>query len=124
MIRQRELLLQTALDQSPIAIVLVNPLSRVVYANHEARRLLLGGSKLEGKKFDEILDSAALQRCARCSTAQSDGIFTVEHDDEDPETYHLSQRSLLSQPLPAHAVPAATDDRPSWPGRRRRSGRR
>ena len=50
-IRQRELLLQTALDQSPIAIVLVNPLDRVVYANQESRRLFLSGARLVGLRF-------------------------------------------------------------------------
>src|SRR5512145_3042616 len=45
-IRQRELLLQTALDRSPAATVLVNPLDRVIYANVEARRLFMGGERL------------------------------------------------------------------------------
>jgi len=34
--RQRELLLQTALDSSPMAFVLVNQLERVLYANVKA----------------------------------------------------------------------------------------
>jgi len=55
-IRQRELLLQSALGQSPIAIVLVNPLDRVVYANQESRRLFVGGARLVGQRFGEILE--------------------------------------------------------------------
>ncbi len=93
LIRQRELLLQTALDQSPIAIVLVNPLTRVVYANQEARRLLLGGSKLEGRKFDEILASCP-DEMRIVLDSEADGIFTVEEDD-NPETYHVSQRTFF-----------------------------
>jgi nitrogen fixation/metabolism regulation signal transduction histidine kinase len=91
-IRQRELLLQTALDQSPIAIVLVNPLDRVIYANHEARRLFLGGERLGGRHFREILDGCpdALRQVLATAT---DGIFSVEVG-EEPETYHLAQRSF------------------------------
>ena len=44
--RERELLLQAALNQSPVAIALVNHSDRVIYSNQEAGRLLLGGAKL------------------------------------------------------------------------------
>ena len=89
-IRQRELLLQTALDQSPIAIVLTNPLDRVLYANAEARRAFLGEQRLEGRHFAEILESCppALRQVAASGT---DGIFTVDAE-EGPETYHLAVR--------------------------------
>jgi nitrogen fixation/metabolism regulation signal transduction histidine kinase len=89
-IRQRELLLQTALDQSPIAIVLTNPLDRVLYANAEARRAFLGEQRLEGRHFAEILEACppALRQVAASGT---DGIFTVDAE-EGPETYHLAVR--------------------------------
>ena len=90
-LRQRELLLQTALDRSPVALVLVNPQRRVVYSNQEARRLFLGGVRLEGMQFEELLE--------RCPAAMrqvleggDEGVFTTEGDDEFPETYHLSRR--------------------------------
>ena len=89
-IRQRELLLQTALDQSPIAIVLTNPLDRVLYANAEARRAFLGEERLEGRHFSEVLEACppALRQVAGSGT---DGIFTVDSE-EGPETYHLAVR--------------------------------
>ena len=48
---QQELLLKTALDRSPAATVLVNPIDRVIYSNKEARSLFTGGGKLEGMKL-------------------------------------------------------------------------
>jgi nitrogen fixation/metabolism regulation signal transduction histidine kinase len=91
-IRQRELLLQSALDQSPIAIVLANPLDRVVYANQEARRLFLGGGRLVGLRFGEILEKCP-EEMREVLASRTDGIFTVESE-EAPETYHVAQRGF------------------------------
>ncbi|MGD8376340.1 MAG: ATP-binding protein [Acidobacteriota bacterium] len=91
-IRQRELLLQTAMDQSPIAIVLVNPLDRVIYANQEARRLFLGGRRLGGLHFHELLD-ACPPELRQVLDGGEDGMFTARIG-EEVETYHLAQRSF------------------------------
>jgi len=88
--RQRELLLQTALNQSPTAILLMNALDRVLYSNREARLLLLGGSKLEGRSFGEIA-AGCPQEMRDLLLRRLDGIFTVSVDDKT-ETYHLAQR--------------------------------
>ncbi len=89
-IRQRELLLETALYRSPVALVLVNQIDRVIYANPEARRLFLGGEKIEGRRFDDIL--AGCPGALRDTLSRSgDGLFTVD-DDHQPETFHLSRR--------------------------------
>ena len=53
-LRQKELLLETALDRSPVAIMLVNALGRIIFSNPEARKLLLGGARLEGRSFAEL----------------------------------------------------------------------
>ena len=89
-IRQRELLLHAALEQSPIALVLVNALERVVYENHEARRLFMGGERLRGRHFGEILEGCP-GTLREILASETDGIFTVDPD-EEPETYHLAQR--------------------------------
>lgn len=89
-LRQRELLLETALAESPLAIVLVGPTGRVVYSNREARRLFVGGQPLEGELFDERL-AAGPAELGRMLAEGSDGLFAVETGGE-PETYHLSQR--------------------------------
>jgi nitrogen fixation/metabolism regulation signal transduction histidine kinase len=92
-IRQRELLLQAALEQSPIAIVLVNALDRVVYENHEARRLFMGGERLRGRVFGEILGGCP-ESLREVLASEADGIFTVGVEGER-ETYHLAQRNFF-----------------------------
>lgn len=89
-VRQRELLLQTALDSSPAAILLVNSIDRIVYSNREARRLLTGGAKLEGRSFAEL--RAGCPRAMReVLASETDGLFTVPGEGQS-ETYHLAQR--------------------------------
>lgn len=97
-LRQRELLLQTALDQSPVAIVLVNPLDRMIYSNQEARKLFTGGGRMAGKRFSEMLEHCPEEMRELIGEAR-DGIFSVETDGR-PEIYHLAERgfSLNRQP--------------------------
>jgi len=92
LLRQRELLLQTALDRSPAAILLVGPTGRIVYGNREARVLLLGGAPLEGRSYGELRDGCppAMQEVMASDT---DGLFTVREGDH-AETFHLSRRSF------------------------------
>ena len=89
-LRERELLLQTALNQSPVAILLINHADRVIYSNMEARRLVLGGAKLEGRSFSELRDGLP-EEMRRIIAGNSDGIFSIQND-ELIETYHVSQR--------------------------------
>src|SRR5690606_25902928 len=55
---QRELLLDTVIQATPLAMVLTNAGNRVVYSNLAARQTFLGGRKLEGLAFDELLAAA------------------------------------------------------------------
>ncbi len=100
-IRQKELLLQTALDRSPAAIVLINPIDRVVYCNIEARRIFLGGGRLKGRRWSEVRDACPMEM--RDVIAQgTDGLFSVEIDG-DRETYHLARRDFTLNQQP-HAL--------------------
>jgi len=89
-VRQRELLLQTALDASPAAILLVSERERIIYSNREARRLLTGGVKLEGRSFDELRAGCPAEM-REILASETDGLFTVPGE-KRTETYHLSQR--------------------------------
>ncbi len=91
-VRQRELLLQTALGRSPTAILLINSVGRVIFSNREARRLFLGGAKLEGMSFEEIQQGCPDQMRGVLSS-RTDGIFSIPGEDH-AETYHLAQRSF------------------------------
>jgi nitrogen fixation/metabolism regulation signal transduction histidine kinase len=87
---QRELLLDTMVQNTPVAMVLVDSSRRVVLGNLAARRMLGEGKRLEGRGFDDLLadaDPAVREAFAR----GGDGMFTVGSDD-DEDIYHLSRR--------------------------------
>ena len=94
-LRQRELLLQSALDQSPIAILLVNPLDRIIYSNHEAKKLFLGDSgKLIGMRFADVLEACPEEMQQVLGSGGASGIFSTSEGPE-AETYHMAQRSFM-----------------------------
>ena len=95
---QRELLLDTVIQTTPLVMVLTNSAERIVYSNVAARQLFHGGRKLEGLDFPNLLASspAALREAL---SATGDTLFTMEVAGE-PQVYHLSQRRfhLNAQP--------------------------
>jgi two-component system, NtrC family, nitrogen regulation sensor histidine kinase NtrY len=89
---QRELLLDTVIQSSPLSLVLTDAAERVVYSNVAARQLLGAGHKLEGLDFVGVLaDSPAPLREALAGGG--DTLFTMEVGGE-PQVYHLSQRGF------------------------------
>jgi nitrogen fixation/metabolism regulation signal transduction histidine kinase len=93
---QRELLLDTMVQNTPVAMLLVMEPARgqrtIVYGNLAARQLLAAGRKLEGHALDEILAQTApalIEALAR----GGDGLFTAG-DGEDEEVYHLARRNF------------------------------
>jgi len=95
---QRELLLDTVVQNTPVALVLTDPRQRVVYANIAARQLLGEGRSLEGADFAELLQHApaGLQQAV---DAGDDALFSVTIDGNE-ETFHLSQRAFRLQGRP------------------------
>jgi nitrogen fixation/metabolism regulation signal transduction histidine kinase len=89
---QRELLLDTMVQHTPVAMLLVDPHHRVVHGNLAARKLLGEGKRLEGQSFDAILDQspAALREALERG---GDGMFTVG-DAENEDIYHLARRAF------------------------------
>jgi nitrogen fixation/metabolism regulation signal transduction histidine kinase len=92
---QRELLLDTVVQNTPTALVLVEPGGHVVYANVSARQMLNDGRSLAGERFAEIVATAPAP-LARAIESGVDGLFSVSFDSED-ETFHLSQREFKLQ---------------------------
>jgi two-component system, NtrC family, nitrogen regulation sensor histidine kinase NtrY len=89
---QKELLLDTILQRTPMAVVLLNAAERVVYSNAAARELFAGGMRIDGTRFAEIaerLDAPVRDALA----AQADAIVTLPGAGQD-ETFHLSQRTF------------------------------
>jgi len=95
---QRELLLDTVVQNTPTALALVEQGGHVVYANIAARQLLNGGRTMNGEVFDEILASAP-EPLSRAIASGGDGLFSVQLEHEE-ETFHLSQRAFKLQGKP------------------------
>jgi two-component system, NtrC family, nitrogen regulation sensor histidine kinase NtrY len=93
---ERELLLDTMVQHTPVAMLLLDASQRVVYANVAARRLLGDGRRLEGQSLPALLDRAA-SAFREAVDRGGDGLFAVRPDERaggegDDETYHLARR--------------------------------
>lgn len=103
---QRELLLDTVVQNTPLALLLCADDGTVVYANIAARQWLAGGRSLVGSSLASVLAqapaglAAALQqpRDQLFSVAAADGLAGHE------EQYHLSQRELRLQGAPHRLI--------------------
>ena len=92
---QRELLLDTMVQNTPVAMLLVGDAASagaIVYANLAARQLLSQGRKLEGHHLADILKTAA-PALVEALARGGDGLFTAG-DNEDEEVYHLARRTF------------------------------
>ena len=76
---QRELLFETVLQASPLAIVLTSEQRRIVFVNRAARELFSRGQRLEGRLFDEVAGQTFL----------SAGLVTA-----GSETYQVARRTF------------------------------
>ncbi|MET0320822.1 MAG: ATP-binding protein [Duganella sp.] len=99
---QRELLLDTMVQNTPVAMLLVRAEGGkldhgpVVYANVAARQLLAEGRKLEGHRLDAILQAVS-PALSEALARGGDGLFTTRSghgDSEEEEVYHLARRSF------------------------------
>lgn len=89
---QRELLLDTMVQNTPVAMLLVADGGHVVYANLAARRLLNEGRKIEGLTLDTLVQ-AAPPALSEALDRTGDGLFSVGDGDEE-EVYHLARRGF------------------------------
>ena len=99
---QRELLLDTVVQNTPLAMLLVDGQGRVAYANTAARQLLSGGRSLTAAALDELL-AAAPPALAAALYSQQDQLFTVQEAGGD-ENFHVSQRNLQLQGRPHRLI--------------------
>ena len=95
---QRELLLDTVVQTTPLALVLTNANDHIVFGNIAARQLFRAGRKIEGIRFGDILADAP-QPLRDAVQGGVDTLFTVSEGAE-AEIFHLSNRpfTLNSQP--------------------------
>jgi two-component system, NtrC family, nitrogen regulation sensor histidine kinase NtrY len=89
---QRELLLDTMVQNTPVAMVLVDESQRIVLGNLAARKLLGEGRRLEGRDFGSILEHTP-QALRDAFERGGDGIFAVG-DEDNEDIFHLSRRGF------------------------------
>lgn len=91
---QRELLLDTMVQNTPVSMLLIaaggDGEARVVFSNLAARKLLNNGWKMEGRHLAELLAQAPAS--LRDAIARGgDSLFPIDEE----ETYHLARRYFL-----------------------------
>ncbi|MGH8121736.1 MAG: sensor histidine kinase, partial [Rudaea sp.] len=89
---QRELLLDTMVQNSPTALLLIDAAEFVVYANLAARSLLNDGRAMNGLAFARLANECPAPLRAAL-VANQDGLFSVDIAGET-ETFHLGQKSF------------------------------
>jgi two-component system, NtrC family, nitrogen regulation sensor histidine kinase NtrY len=85
----RELLLDTMVQNTPVAMLLCDPGGHIVYGNIAARKLLGGGRRLEGLLLPALLE-AAPESLREAVARGGDGLFVVEREDEE-EIFYLAR---------------------------------
>ena len=102
---QRELLLDTMVQNTPVSMLLLanggDGIQRVVFSNLAARKLLHNGWKLEGQRMEDVLETMPVE-LRDAIMRGGDSLFAVrvseedgqEPDEDDEQVYHLSRRSF------------------------------
>ncbi|HEV8435371.1 MAG TPA: ATP-binding protein [Thermoanaerobaculia bacterium] len=83
-LHQKEVLLDTILQRTPVAVILLNPADRVIYSNTAARELLTAGARLNERVLSDLPLAPGLREAL---LSPQDAIF---HSDD--EVFHISQR--------------------------------
>lgn len=99
-IYQRELLLDTVIQATPVALILTNDNGHIVYSNVAAKTLLNQNTRLEGLKFTEIMKSMP-ENLYHASKTRQDGLFTEKLGDE-MVVYNLNCQTFNLNNKPHH----------------------
>lgn len=87
---QRELLLDTLLQNTPVAMLLIEPGGRVVFANLGARRMLSGGRSCVGRRLQELMPELP-HALAEAVVEGREGVHS-SGEGEEAEHWQLLQR--------------------------------
>lgn len=101
---QRELLLDSMLQNTPVAMLLLGARGHIVFANLSARQLLHHGRKLEGMSLVELL-AQVTPALSEALARGGDGLFSAQVGEAsqgneqtlqgEDEIYHLSRRHFI-----------------------------
>ncbi|MBT1449326.1 histidine kinase [Glaciecola sp. XM2] len=90
---QRELLLDKITQSSPDVLLLVNDQGVVIFSNIAARHFFSTFDGISGRQLSALLNNAP-QGAADAITANKEGLFSLNHKDKEPETWHMSLGSF------------------------------
>ncbi len=93
-LHQRELMLDTVIQTSPLALVLTNAADRIVFSNIAARQLLHSGRKLEGLDFAAVLQGSA-RAAARSRRSAARTRCSPFRKASEANVFHVSQRRFV-----------------------------
>jgi nitrogen fixation/metabolism regulation signal transduction histidine kinase len=79
---QRELLLDTVIQSTPVALVLTNSRNSIVYSNIAARELFKQTKKIDGARF-ETLYSELSETLRKATLAKASGLVTDTHHEQN-----------------------------------------
>ncbi|MFT7775597.1 sensor histidine kinase [Roseateles sp.] len=96
---QRELLLDTIVQNTPVALVLTAASERIAIANLAARQLLGDGRSLTGLDFATVI-AAQPETLREALAGDGDRLFAVTLPDGSEETFHHSTRAFRLQGQP------------------------
>jgi len=90
---QRELLLDTVIQTTPLSLILIDDSGSIIYSNSAANKLIYSGKAVNGLKFQELLKNNPKPFSQAVDSGLS-GLFTVPQK-TGSETYHLTQNQFL-----------------------------
>jgi nitrogen fixation/metabolism regulation signal transduction histidine kinase len=90
---QRELLLDTVIQSTPVAMVLVGSNNRVVYSNLAAKEMFCQNKKLEGDDFTKLL--ANLTPVLQAATLEKNEGLVTDLQDEQALVYNINCQQFV-----------------------------
>ena len=89
---QRELLLDTVIQSTPVSLVLTNSRGVIVYSNLSARALFQHTKSIEGLLIADVVDNLSV--ALRSATVQKYNGLVTDHKNEDAITYNINCREF------------------------------
>ena len=90
---QRELLLDTVIQNSSLYLILTNDQGRIIYSSHQARTLINSGKPINGLFLKDILAHGS-ERLKHALGSPRDGLFTLG-DAGSHQSFHLSRSKFI-----------------------------
>ena len=102
-LHQRELLLDTVVQSTPLAMALLDGRDRVVYSNTAACRLLAEGRKIAGLDWNDLV-ARQTEQAQRALAATSGGLFEIEDDRGERQVFLISTREFRLNARPHRLI--------------------